>query len=158
VPLEADIEIAGPIRVSLFASTSATDTDFFVKLSDQFPSGAMESSAQVNPRFDVVSRGWLRASHRALDSMRSTPEVPVHLHDREDPLVAGVIYRFDISLEPQAYLFAAGHRIRLEISNGDSPVSEALWTHFYRPDRIGIDTIHHGHDYPSCLVLPVNII
>jgi putative CocE/NonD family hydrolase len=156
-PLETDLEIAGPIRATLYASSTAVDTDFFVKLTDQLPSDAA-APADANPRFEVVSRGWLRASHRALDRERSTVETPVHPHDREDPLVAGQIYRFDISLEPQAYQFAAGHRIRLEVSNGDSPVTEALWPHFYRPDRMGTDTLYHGPNHPSCLVLPVNAI
>jgi hypothetical protein len=80
----------------------------------------------------------------------------LHSHEFEEPLVAGEIYKFELSLEPQAYLFQSGHRIRLEISNGDSPVTEALWPHFYRPDRIGVDTFHHGPDHPSCLVLPVH--
>jgi putative CocE/NonD family hydrolase len=153
-PLTDAVEVAGPIRVILFASSTSQDTDFFIKLSDQQPG----SEAPQNPRFEVVSRGWLRASHRALDPIQSTPEVPVHLHEREEPLVPNTIYRFEISLEPQAYLFARGHRIRLEISNGDSPVTEALWPHFYRPDRIGTDTIYHGTDHPSCLVLPINSV
>jgi putative CocE/NonD family hydrolase len=156
--LESDIEIAGPIRVTLYASSSAVDTDFFIKLSDQSPDSPRELVGNINPQFEVVSRGWLRASHRTLDPQRSTVEVPIHSHEREQPLEAGVIYQFDISLEPQAYRFAAGHRIRLEISNGDSPVTEALWPHFYRPDRIGTDTIHHGPGYPSCLVLPINSV
>jgi predicted acyl esterase len=63
--------------------------------------------------------------------------------------------RLDISLEPQAYLFKAGHRIRLEVVNGDSPMTEALWPHYYRPDHIGTDTVHHGPAHPSALVLPV---
>jgi putative CocE/NonD family hydrolase len=155
-PLETDLEIAGPIRATLYASSSATDTDFFLKLSDQAPDAAADLASNVNPTFEVVSRGWLRASHRALDPNQSTPEVPVHAHDREQPLVPNAVYAFEISLEPQAYRFAAGHRIRLEISNGDSPITEALWPHFYRPDRIGTDQIHHGADRPSCLVLPVN--
>ena len=155
-PLDADLEVAGPIRVTLYAASTASDTDFFVKLSDQFPQAAAEFSANVNPRFEVVSRGWLRASHRRLDPDHSTTEVPVHAHDREEPLVPGEIYEFEVSLEPQAYAFAAGHRIRIEIANGDSPVSEALWPHSYRPDRIGTDTIHYGPQHPSCLFLPVN--
>jgi putative CocE/NonD family hydrolase len=154
--LETELEIAGPLRVVLYASSSASDTDFFVKLSDQYPQTAAEASSSGNARFEVVSRGWLRASHRALDPKRSTTEVPLHSHEFEEPLVAGEIYKFELSLEPQAYLFQSGHRIRLEISNGDSPVTEALWPHFYRPDRIGVDTFHHGPDHPSCLVLPVH--
>ena len=155
-PLETAVEIAGPIRVTLYASSTSEDTDFFIKLADQLPPDNAATAGEINARFEVVSRGWLRASHRALDAQLSTAEVPMHTHDREEPLTPGTIYRFEISLEPQAYRFGAGHRIRLEIANGDSPVTEALWPHFYRPDRIGTDTFHHGPDYPSSLMLPVN--
>ena len=109
----------------------------------------------LNPHAETVSRGWLRASHRALDRERSTEMEPYHTHVAPEPLVPGEIYRFDISIEPMAYRFAAGHRIRLEIVNGDSPVTELLWTHYYRPDKIGADTIHHDTVRPSVLILPV---
>ena len=153
--LDRDVEIAGLIRLSLFASSSASDTDFFVKISDQFPQNPDDFARGLNPGFEVVSRGWLKASHRALDPARSTPENPVHPHDWEEPLTPGEIYQFEISVEPQAYLFRAGHRIRLEIVNGDSPMTEVLWPHYYRPDKIGTDTIHHGPEHPSKLVLPI---
>jgi hypothetical protein len=81
---------------------------------------------------------------------------PYHTHAAPEPLEPGRVYRFDISIEPVAYFFAAGHRIRLEIVNGDSPITEALWTHYYRPDKIGTDTIHHNPAHPSALVLPVD--
>lgn len=154
-PLEKDIEVAGPIKLVLFASSTATDTDFFVKLSEQLPRAEEDRTRLVNPAFEVVTRGWLRASHRSLDPERSTEMVPYHTHADPQPLSPGEIYQFEISLEPQAYLFKAGHRIRLEIANGDSPVTEALWGHYYRPGKIGADTIHHSLRYPSRLILPV---
>ena len=54
-----------------------------------------------------------------------------------------------------AYAFKQGHRLRLEIVNGDSPITEVLWTHYYRPDKIGRDTIYHSAQHPSALILPV---
>jgi len=36
-PLEEDLEITGPIRVSVFGSTDAPDTDFTAKLIDEYP-------------------------------------------------------------------------------------------------------------------------
>ena len=48
-----------------------------------------------------------------------------------------------------------GNRIRLEICCGDSPVTDGLFAHIYRPDKIGTDTIHHDAAHPSCIVLPV---
>ncbi len=155
-PLVDDLDIAGPIKFELFASSSATDTAFFVKLSDQFPQTEADRSDGANPWAEVVSRGWLRASHRRLDPALGTEMEPYHPHDIAEPLVPGEIYRFEIGIEPMAYRFKAGNRIRLEIVNGDSPVTEALWTHYYRPDKIGVDTIYHSAEYPSALILPVD--
>ena len=154
-PFERDLVIAGPIRLALFASSSATDTDFFVKLSEQLPQRADEFARGVNPGFEVISRGWLKASHRALDLQRGAPDLPYHSHDRVEPLEPGAIYSFEISLEPQAYRLRAESRLRLEIVNGDSPVTEALWPHYYRPDKIGTDTVHYGGEYASRLDLHV---
>ncbi|HVO92772.1 MAG TPA: CocE/NonD family hydrolase, partial [Terriglobales bacterium] len=155
VELQNDLEIAGSIKLVLYASSTNTDTDFFVKLSDQFEQSTTERSSEINPAFEVVTRGWLRASHRALDAARGTEMAPYHTHSNPQPLTPNEVCKFEISLEPMAYLFKAGHRIRLEIVNGDSPISEQLWSHYYRPDKIGADTIYHSAQYPSQLVLPV---
>ena len=155
-PLAADLEIAGPIKLELYAASTAKDTDFFVKISDQFPQASEDRSRGRNPFAEVVSRGWLRASHRAVDASRSSDMEPWHPHDREDPIAPGVVYKFEISIEPMAYLFKNGHRLRLEIVNGDSSVTEQLWPHYYRPDKVGEDTVFHSKEYPSALILPVS--
>jgi predicted acyl esterase len=154
-PLAQDLEIAGPIKLTLFLSSTAAETDVFAKLSDQYPQANEDRAKGLNPLAEVVTRGWLRASHREIDAAQSTDMVPRYTHRNPEPLTRGVIYKLEISLEPMAYLFRKGHRIRLELVNGDSPVTEALWPHYYRPDKIGTDTIHHGADYPSALILPV---
>jgi len=153
--LEKDMEITGPIKLVLYASSSARDTDFFVKLSDQFPQVPEDRAKGLNPFVDLITRGWLCASHRALDPARSTEMIPYQTHTNPQPINPGEVYKFEISLEPMAYLVKAGHRLRLEIVNGDSPVTEQLWVHYYRPDKIGRDTIHHDAAHRSELVLPV---
>jgi len=155
-PLDKDWEICGPIKLVLYASSSARDTDFFIKLSDQFPQSPEDRAKGLNPFAELITRGWLRASHRALDPEHSTEMVPYHGHSDPQPLTPNEIYKFEISLEPTAYLIKQGHRLRVEIVNGDSPVSEALWPHYYRPDKIGSDTIHHDAAHPSELILPVS--
>ena len=42
-----------------------------------------------------------------------------------------------------------------EIVNGDSQVTDQLWTHYYSPSKIGTDTIWHSPQHASVLVLPV---
>jgi putative CocE/NonD family hydrolase len=154
-PLENDLEIAGPIKLVLYASSTQRDTDFIVKVSEQLPQSAEERAKGTNPAAQLVTKGWLRASHRALDESRSTEMEPYHSHARPEPLKPGEVYRFDISIEPNAFRFKKGNRIRLEIVNGDSPITDVLWTHYYQPDKIGQDTIWHSARYPSALVLPV---
>jgi predicted acyl esterase len=65
------------------------------------------------------------------------------------------VYKVEVPLEPIAYRFRKGNRIRLEIACGDSPVTDGLFAHLYRPDKIGTDTIWHDAAHPSHLVLPV---
>jgi predicted acyl esterase len=154
-PLEKDLEIAGPIKLVLYASSTAKDTDFVLKLSEQYPQPGEDRARGVNPGSQLVTKGWLRASHRALDPQHSTEMEPYHAHAHPQPLEPGEVYKFEISIEPNAYRFRQGNRIRLEIVNGDSPITDMLWTHYYQPNKIGQDTIHHSARYPSQLILPV---
>jgi uncharacterized protein len=154
-PLPHDLEIAGPIKLTLHASSTRTDMDFFVKLSEQMPQAAEERAKELNPAAYWITKGWLRASHRALDAQKSTDMEPYHTHTDPQPIEPGKIYRFDISIEPMAHRFKAGNRIRLEIVNGDSAVTDVLWTHYYNPNKIGADTIYHSAQHPSVLTLPV---
>ena len=153
--LATDLEIVGPIKLTLFASSSRTDTDFFVKLSEQMPQSAEERAKGLNPASQIVSKGWLRASHRALDTVKSTEQEPVHLHAKAEPVRAGEVVRFDIAIRPNAYVFKKGSRIRLEIANGDSPITDTIFTHMYLPEKLGEDTIHHDAAHASVLTLPV---
>ncbi len=151
--LAEDIEIAGPIQLNLFASSSNSDTDFIVKLSEQFAAAPAADDAQ--PRSRVVTKGWLRASHRAIDQDRSRLCAPWYTHDDPQPIEPGRIYQFQIAVMPTAYRFTKGSRIRLEIANGDSQLTEFVFQHDYTPDKVGTDTIYHGSEYPSHILLPV---
>jgi len=154
-PLERDLEIAGPIKLTLYASSTRNDMDFFVKFSEQMPQSAEDRGKTLNPASYWITKGWLRASHRALDPRKSTEMEPYHTHADPQPIEPGKVYRFDISIEPMAHRFKKDNRMRLEIVNGDSVVTDVLWTHYYVPSKIGTDTIHHSAEHPSVLVLPV---
>ena len=80
---------------------------------------------------------------------------PFYTHANPQPLTPGEIYQFDIEVLPISYLFKKGHRIRLEIVNGDSPVTDGVFNHPYHPTQMGTDTIHHDAAHASCIVLPV---
>jgi predicted acyl esterase len=89
------------------------------------------------------------------DSRFSTTDVPYYTHRQSTPLSPGRIYEIEVPLEPIAYRFRKGSWIRLEIANGDSTVTDGLFFHFYRPDKVGSDAICHDAVHPSELILPV---
>ncbi len=154
-PLEADLEVTGPIVLKLFASSTAIDTRFIVKLSDQNPQDAAARKSGAQPTHTPVSKGWLRASHREKDPERSTELRPFYTHTNPQPIEPGKVYQFDIEVLPVSYVFKKGHRIRVEIVNGDSQITDNVFNHPYHPTLMGTDTIHHDAAHASCIVLPV---
>jgi len=152
-PLEADLAVIGSVTLVLHASSDQVDTDFIVRLCDQLPQ-PKPLADDVAPPAHIISRGWLRASHRALDAGESSQVRPFHPHDDPEPLEPGQVYRFDIEIWPMGHVFRRGHRLRLELANGDSPVTDGIFTHFYGA-KAGADTVYHEAEYPSHLVLPV---
>ena len=108
-PFIDPVEIVGPPRLRLAASSSAVDTDWIVKLQDVAPDGKARD----------LTQGWLRASHRALDASRSKPYRPEHPHDRAEALVPGETTWFEIAILPTAHRFLVGHRMRLSIASAD---------------------------------------
>lgn len=154
-PLAEATEIAGPVKLVLYASSASADTDFIVKVSEQMAQPDEARKADDQPRATLVTKGWLRASHRRIDAEASRENAPWYTHDKEDLLVPGKIYKFEIAIMPTAYQFKKGSRIRLEIANGDSPVTDGIFSHFYTPNNIGRDTYLHNSAYPSALLLPL---
>ena len=92
------IEFTGPIKVKLWASSTARDTDFTAKLCDVYPDG----------RSMIVLDGILRAGHR--DSM-----------DKSEPMEPGKIYELEIDLWSTSLVVGPGHRVRIAISSSNSP-------------------------------------
>ena len=120
------------------------------------PQSSEDRGKGLNPASYWITKGWLRASHRALDAAKSTEMEPYHTHVKPEPIEPGKIYRFEISVEPMAHRFKKANRIRLEIVNGeflggDGCALDAL----LRSNKIGADTIHHSAACPSALTLPV---
>jgi len=154
-PLEEDVEVVGPLVLELHVSSSATDTDFFIKLTDQLPQSEEDRAKGLQPAAVYASRGWLRAAHREKDEALSTDYRPFYTHQNPQPIESGKVYKFEIEVWPIGYRFKSGHRIRLEISNADSPLTDSIFTHQYLWHKVGTDTFHHGPDYPSRLLMPV---
>lgn len=104
------LTLAGPIALHLVASSSATNTDWFAKISDVASDGS-ES---------IVAEGQLRASLRAL-APGSTAQEPLEKLTTPHPLKPGRFYSFEIAIAPTAYTFARGHRLQIRITSDNMP-------------------------------------
>jgi putative CocE/NonD family hydrolase len=136
-PLEADVEVTGPIKVILWAASTAPDTDFTAKLVDVFPSGYAMNVAQ----------GIIRARYR--DSW-TTPTL----------LEPGRVYRYEIDCWSSSNCFLAGHRIRVEIASSNFPQFDRNPNtgHAFGMDaelRPATQTVYHDAAHPSHIVLPI---
>ncbi|MGH2945402.1 MAG: CocE/NonD family hydrolase [Solirubrobacteraceae bacterium] len=151
-PFEHDTDVIGPLAADLHASLTGEDGDFLVAVKDVDAAGG---------EF-ILTRGWLRASHRALDEERSKPYKPYHPHTRPEPVESGEVFELAIEIQPIANRFKAGHRLAFEIWPCDHPVQEYYdWTQYWgachhmpygRP--VGYE-VHHSADRPSHLLVPV---
>lgn len=136
-PLDAPLEVTGPLKVVLYAASSARDTDFTAKLMDMAPDG--------NAR--LLADGVVRARFRnGLDA----PEL----------LEPGAVYRLEIDLWYTSNEFQPGHRIGLAISSSNFPrIDRNLNTggdnHQDSAYTIARQTIFHDARYASHLLLPV---
>jgi putative CocE/NonD family hydrolase len=138
-PIEHELVVVGPVRAILYASSSAPDTDWVVRLCDVYPDGRSMS----------VCDGILRSRYR--NSMQH-PAVM-------DP---GRIYRFEVDLWATAQSFTVGHRLRVEVTSSEfprydrnlntgGPFGEEV------AGQVAVNTLYHDRSRPSCLMLPILI-
>ncbi len=136
-PLHSNKEVSGPVQVTLYASTSAKDTDFWAQLTDVFPNG-----------FSMhLTEGIIRGRyHRSLE----TPEL----------LQPERVYEFKIDLWIIGNLFLKGHRIRLHVSSSSFPKYDRnpnTGHEFGKDAEIAVanQRVFHSEEFPSHIQLPI---
>jgi len=135
--LEEDIEITGPIKVTLYAASSARDTDFTATLVDVFPDGYAH----------MIQEGIVRARHRNSDCETSLIE-------------PGKIYEYTIDLWATSFVVKKGHKIRVEISSSNFNRYDRnpnTGNEFGMDDETvkATQTIYHDAEHPSHITLPI---
>ena len=135
-PLVERVEVTGNPVVELWASSSAADTDWFVRLIDVSPDGL--------PR--DVSLGLVRARYR-------------NGLDKPELLAPGELVKYTIRMHPTSNAFLPGHRIRLEITSSDYPNFDRNHnTAAHQPSdpelKTAQQTIHHSPQHPTRIILP----
>ncbi|HEV2448370.1 MAG TPA: CocE/NonD family hydrolase [Candidatus Sulfopaludibacter sp.] len=98
-PLKEGLEASGPIAVTLYVSSDAKDTDFTVKLIDVYPDGTAYNLDET------IQRARYREGYE---------KPPVWME-------AGKVYKIALQPMTTSNYFAAGHRIRIEVSSSNFP-------------------------------------
>lgn len=135
--LKEKMEITGPVRAKIWASTDGKDTDFVVKMIDVHPDGVPYNLIEgvVRARFRY---GW----------------------DRPELLVPNAVYEYDIDLGGIGIVLDEGHSLRIEVSSSNFPKWDR---NLNTGNPIGQDnevrtarqTIYHDEEHPSHIVIPV---
>jgi len=136
-PLAENVEVTGPITLTLYASSSASDTDFTGKLVDVDQNGFARNLT------DGIIRARVRES-------QSEPKL----------INPGKVYEFTIDMWSTSNLFKAGHRIRLEVSSSNFPrfdrnpnTGHELFVD--AETRPALQTVMHERGFGSYVTLPV---
>jgi putative CocE/NonD family hydrolase len=135
--LTRELEVTGPVKVVLYAASSAMDTDWTTKLVDVHPDGRP---------FNLCD-GIIRARYR--DSA-----------DEPTLIEPDKVYRYEIDLWVTSNVFLPGHKIRVEISSSNFPRFDRNPNtgHPFGADaelEKATQTVHHDAERPSHILLPV---
>jgi putative CocE/NonD family hydrolase len=138
-PLDQPLEVTGPLTVTLYAATSAPDTDFVARLCDVYPDGASR----------ILAEGILRARFR-------------EGCERPRPIKPGQVYEYQIDLVATSNLFRAGHRIRVDVTSSSFPrfdrnpnTGNPLGQDGPEDLRPALQMIFHDGEHPSHILLPI---
>ena len=156
---DSEVEITGPVSARLFMSSDNTDMNVHVTLAelDEHGDEVLYDGSRYEPT--SIAYGWLRASHRALDTDRSLPYRPFLRHDHPEPLTPGDIVQLDLEIWPTSVVLPRDHRLAVVVGAQDPSTSS--FRHHNAPDLGGHDpfagrqTLHSGPEHASYVLLPV---
>ena len=129
--------MAGNVYAEFYASSSAVDTDFIIRVSDVDEHGVARK----------ISDNVIRAEFR-------------NGFEQPEKLIPGQIEKFEMEMYFNAYKFEAGHKIRFDVTSSN-------YLEFFPNTNTGINPyddptpiiakqrIYHGKDYPSHVKLPL---
>jgi len=136
-PLGEPLTFAGPVSAVLYASSSARDTDWFMRLME------VEASGKI---FELAE-GKIRARFRS--SMR-----------RPELLEPGEICEYKLDLWQTGITIPRGHRLRVEVASASFPLfsrnlntggHNEVETKYVPAEQV----VYHDEKHPSHVLLPV---
>ena len=152
------LDLVGPMRLRITVSTERNDVTLMPVVRKFHEGREVVFEGAYGFTEDVVTRGWLRASHRAVDEARSSDWEAFHPHTSTLPVVPGRPVELDLTLLPSATRFAAGDVLVLELRDSYVFPANPLTGQF--PAVFGASprqrwTVHTGGPHPGTLTVGV---
>jgi putative CocE/NonD family hydrolase len=137
-PFKEGTEVSGPIEPTLYVSSDARDTDFTVKVIDVYPDGRAYNLDESIQRMRY----------------RNGYDKPLAWMD------PGTVYKVTLQPLNTSNHFAAGHRLRIEVSSSNFPrFDRNLNTGGRNYDEssgvVAHNVVHHSTKYPSQITITI---
>ncbi len=136
-PLKEGVEVSGPVTVTLYVSSDARDTDFTAKLIDVYPDGTAYNLDETIQRM------------RYRDG-----------YDKQVWMEKGKVYKVTLGPLNTSNYFAAGHRIRIEVSSSNFPrfdrnMNTGGRNYDEAEGAVAHNFVHHSRQFPSTVTVTV---
>lgn len=153
-PLEADLRVAGPLKATLWVSTTSTDADFVVKLVDVYPGDAPDP----NPNPENIRMGGYQQLVRG-EPFRGKFR---NGFDKPQPFTPGKVEKVEFELPDVFHTFRRGHRVMVQVQSSWFPLTDRNPQRFMRIHEAKSEDfikathqVHRGAGAASAIVLPV---
>lgn len=161
-PLDEDMVLAGYGKARLWVSSTSEDMDLYLSLRVLDENGhevdyAGPTTMGMNVPNYPLAKGWLKVSHRAIDTERSTTYTVKHTHRKADyaPLERDEIVPVEIEIIPNTALIRKGYRLRVDIQPFDGVDHGPRHGYDATYHDGARNTIHTGPDRPGFIQLPI---
>jgi putative CocE/NonD family hydrolase len=135
--LKDGMEVSGPVELTLYVSSDVKDTDFTVKLVDVYPDGRAYNLDET------IQRVRYREGY-----------------DKQVMMEPGKTYKVTLGPLTTSNYFAAGHKIRIEVSSSNFPrfdrnMNTGGRNYDETTGPVAHNMVHHSKKFPAELKLTV---
>jgi hypothetical protein len=114
--LERDVTVAGPLKATLYVSTTGTDSDFVVKLIDVYPA-SFPNNEGAQPIYPMGGYQQLVRGEPFRGKFRNSFEKP-------EPFTPGKVEKIEFTLPDVYHSFRPGHRIMVHVQSSWFPLTD----------------------------------
>lgn len=114
--LESDLRIAGPMKATLYVSTTGTDSDWVVKLIDVYPADAPDN----DPNPEQVRMGGYQMLVRG-EPFRGRFR---NGFDKPEPFTPGKVEKVEFELPDVFHTFRKGHKLMVQVQSSWFPLTD----------------------------------